>query len=367
MNIKLKIATILPYKENYTYSKAQAAAIWVFDFYKYSKYKKDNFIYGNTDTKDYLTSNYINIKIKNIKSKFSSSTSEYCNNFLKNIHKSNFDIIEIHNRPLVFTYLNTKIDCKFMIYFHNDPLSMKGSKSTKERIKLLNDADKIIFVSQWVQKRFFENIDRKLINKTEIVYPSVHRVKKIIKKKKIITFVGKLNRSKGYDIYGQAVVKILNEFKDWNAFSIGDESRKRPLIVHDRHSELGFLKYNNVLSFLSKSEIAVVPSRWEEPFGRTALESSSRACATIISNRGGLPETTDHCIILKRLTSTELYTQIKKLILNPKLRKKMQLDGFINVKHQIKENAKFIDSIRSSLFQQFNLNFIKNKLRIINI
>ena len=49
-----KIATILPYKENYTFSKAQAAAIWVNDFFKYSKFRKNNFIFGNTDTKDYL-------------------------------------------------------------------------------------------------------------------------------------------------------------------------------------------------------------------------------------------------------------------------------------------------------------------------
>jgi glycosyltransferase involved in cell wall biosynthesis len=363
----LKIATLLPYKENYTYSKAQAAAIWVYDFYKYSINKKNNYIYGNTETKDYLTQNYININIKNIKSKFKSSTIEYCKNFLKIIKKSNFDIIEIHNRPLVFTFLKENIDCKFIIYFHNDPLSMKGSKSTQERIKLLNNADKIIFVSKWVQKRFFENIDMKLINKTEIVYPSVHKSNKVKKKNKTITFVGKLNRSKGYDIYEHAIIRILNEFKDWKAFSIGDESRTRPVISHKRHFELGFLKYKNVLSFLAKSEIAVVPSRWEEPFGRTALESSSRACATIISNKGGLPETTDHCVILKNLTSNELYIQIKRLIKNDKFRKKIQMDGFLNVKHQIKENAKFIDSIRSSLFQQFNLNFIKNKLRIINI
>ena len=31
----MKIATILPYKENYTFSKAQAAAIWVSDFLDY--------------------------------------------------------------------------------------------------------------------------------------------------------------------------------------------------------------------------------------------------------------------------------------------------------------------------------------------
>ena len=41
----MKIATILPYKENYTVSKAQAAAIWVRDFYKFSKYKNERLPY----------------------------------------------------------------------------------------------------------------------------------------------------------------------------------------------------------------------------------------------------------------------------------------------------------------------------------
>ena len=63
----MKIATILPYKENYTYSNAQAAAIWVSDFFKFSKYKKTNFIFGNTKTNDFLTKNYININISNLK------------------------------------------------------------------------------------------------------------------------------------------------------------------------------------------------------------------------------------------------------------------------------------------------------------
>ena len=118
---------------------------------------------------------------------------------------------------------------------------------------------------------------------------------------------------------------------------------------------------------MNTSEIAVIPSRWEEPFGRTALESSSRACATIISNRGGLPETTDHCIILKKLSSKELYNEIKDLIIKVKKRRKLQSDGFYNVKHLIKDNSKYIDQIRQGIVQKFNLNFIRNKLRIINI
>ena len=367
MKNKLIIATILPYKENYTVSNAQAAAIWVCDFYKYSKYKKDNYIFGSTENKDYLTKNYVNIKINNIKSKFSSSTIEYCNSIILKAKKFNFDIIEIHNRPLVFTYLNNMLNSNYILYFHNDPLSMKGSKTVAERLNLLDNISKIIFVSKWVQNRFFEGVDQKLLNKTEVVYPSIHKEKKIVKKIKQITFVGKLNESKGYDIYKDAITKILNEFKDWSAYSIGDEKRKRPIINHKRHHELGFLKHKEVLSFLSKSEIAVVPSRWEEPFGRTALESSSRACATIISNKGGLPETTDHCIILKRLNAKELYIEIKKLIIDKRYRKNIQINGFKNVKHLTKVNSKFIDDIRFQTIHKFNLNFIRNKLRIINI
>jgi len=362
-----KIATILPYKENYTLSKAQAAAIWVNDFFKYSTYRKNNFIFGNTDTKDYLTKNYINVNLNKKSSKFSSTTNEYCDNFIKINYKYNFDIIEIHNRPLVFNYLKSKINKKFILYFHNDPMSMKGSKTITERISLINNVDKIIFVSRWVQNRFFNGIDKKLIDKTEVVYPSIHKEKKLLKKNKNIIFVGKLNESKGYDIYKDAIIKILNEFKNWKAFSIGDESRKRPHINHVRHTEVGFLKHKKVLNFLNKSEIAVVPSRWEEPFGRTALESSSRACATIISNRGGLPETTDHCIILKKLSSNELYFEIRRLILNNKLRIKIQKGGYNNVKHITKNNSRLIDDIRDKLIHNFNLNFIRNKLRIVNI
>ena len=363
----MKIATILPYKENYTVSRAQAAAIWVSDFYKLSKYKKENFIYGNTKGKDFLTNNYKNVKLKTLNSKIFSTTNEYCNAFIKINNKKNFDIVEVHNRPLVFNFLKKKLSCKFILYFHNDPLTMKGSITVKERKNLLENCDKIIFISKWVKGRFFKGLSKKLNNKTNIVYHSIDKQKKLLKKKKHITFVGKLNESKGYDIYREAIIRILNKHKDWKAFSIGDESRKRPIIKHNLHNELGFLKHNKVLSFLETTEIAVVPSRWEEPFGRTALEASSRGCATIVSNRGGLPETTDHSIVLKRLSYRELYKKIDQLIKNKDLRKKIQLKSFKNVKHLIKDNTIILDNIRKEIFSEYKINYLTNKLRIINI
>ena len=363
----IKILTILPYKENYTKSKAQAAAIWVYDFLKFSRFKKNTLVIGSTKGKNYLSKNYLNINIDNLGSKFSSSTIRYCNKIIKKIDDIKYDLIEIHNRPLVFEYLKKNINKKYILYFHNDPLSMKGSTSKKERLNLLNRVDKIIFVSKWVQKRFFLSLDQKLINKTEVVYPSINKIKIFPKKKKWITFVGKLNSSKGYDIYKGAILKILDEFKDWTALSIGDESRDRPHIEHKSHKEIGFKTHKSVLNILSKTQIAVVPSRWEEPFGRTALESGSRGCATIISNRGGLPETVNHSIKLDKLDFNNLYKKIKYLIKNKKVRQKIQKNSFKDVLHIVKENSNLIDNIRESLFFKVNLNLKKSNLRIINI
>ena len=363
---KIKIATILPYKENYTLKKASAASLWVAEFFKNSKFKKNNFIFGHTKFKDYITKNYINIELKNIKSKLKSTTKEYCDKLIFKIQNKNFEIIEIHNSPLIFHNLRKKIKSNYIIYFHNDPLSMNGSKSIKERLDILENVEKIIFVSEWVQKRFFLDLDEKLKTKTEIVYPSVNKYK-FLKKKKYITFVGKLNESKGYDLFQKSIIKILNEFPNWEAFSVGDEDRRKIFIKHKNHKELGFINHKKVLNLLSKTEIAVVPSKWEEPFGRTALEASSRGCATIISNKGGLPETTDHAILIKDLNYVSLYKEIKKLIINSNLRKKTQTDSYRNIKHLIKKNTRVIDQIREECVPIYNLNFNKKKLKILNI
>ena len=197
---------------------------------------------------------------------------------------------------------------------------MSGSKTISERLFLLRNVEKIIFVSEWVKNRFFLDIDLKLTDKVEVIYPSINK-QKATKKYKYITFVGRLNHSKGYDIFQKSIKKILDEFPNWKAFSVGDEERRTIYINHNQHKELGFLNHKKTLNILNKSEIAVVPSRWEEPFGRTALEASSNGCATIISNKGGLIETTDHAIILKNLDHKNLYKEIKKLILNNKKRK----------------------------------------------
>ena len=139
---------------------------------------------------------------------------------------------------------------------------------SEERKYLLKNCEKIIFNSHWSKKRFLQSISHSVVNfeKLLVIYQSAAKSKTDISKKyKWITFVGKLNRSKGYDIFGKALIKILNKYKNWTGIVIGDEQRDKIYFYHERLKILGFLPHYKVLNVLKKTSIAVACSRWNEP------------------------------------------------------------------------------------------------------
>ncbi len=368
----MKISILLPYKENFSPNYPGAVSLFVNDTLKLSRYKKITKVYGNTNYKKKFLKNYKNIRLKKLF--FGSQSENYMDEFIKLEKLQPSNIIEIHNRPHYLKYLiNEGIKSKFVLYFHNDPLTMTGSKSLSERKYLTNICEKIIFNSLWSKKRFLENISSGSINseKLIVIFQSASKNKvNIKKKKKWITFVGKLNRSKGYDIFGTSVLKILKKYKDWQAIVIGDEQRDKITFNHPRIKNLGFLEHKKVINIFKKSSIAVACSRWNEPFGRTSLEGSANSCAVIISNRGGLPETVTNAVILKKLNQIELTKKIDLLIKNKKLRLEYQKLSHKNFYLTHNNSSKAIDNYRKEiLFSSSKINFFnKNeKLRIVHV
>ena len=194
----MKISVLLPYKENFASNYAGAVSLFVKDTIRHSKFYDTSFVFGSMPYKNAFLRNYINIDLK--KTFISSNSKNYVNQFLTKEKKINSDIIEIHNRPNYIQYLKNVENKKIILYFHNDPISMNGSKNVKDRIFLLNNIDKILFNSEWSQERFFIGISNKklLKQKTSVCYQSTDKVKiNFSKKKRLISFVGKLNSAKG--------------------------------------------------------------------------------------------------------------------------------------------------------------------------
>ena len=51
----MKIATILPYKENYSINGAGAVALWVSEFIRDSVNKNSTYIFGSTENQNFLS------------------------------------------------------------------------------------------------------------------------------------------------------------------------------------------------------------------------------------------------------------------------------------------------------------------------
>ena len=357
----MKISILLPFKENYSPNYAGAVSLFVNDTLNESKYKDSINVFGNTSYKKFLSKNYTNIQFK--KKLFSSTNKLYVENFIKVENKINSDLIEVYNRPSYIFLIRKNYHKLLFLFFHNDPLQMNGSRSVQDRIKLLNNVDKIIFNSEWCRQRFFHSFNdiSKYLNKTELCYQSTSKIKiDFNKKKKIISFVGKLNKAKGYDIFGQTIIKILDKYPDWSSSVFGDEPREKLNFSHKNLNLFGFKKNEYILNYLKKVSISIVCSRWEEPFGRTSLEASSRGAAVIISKRGGLPETSSVAIRLKELSSESLFKEIEKLIKNKKKLLSLQKESYRKFKLTHKYVSKILDKIRDQLL-------IKEKISLFNI
>ena len=357
----MNISILLPYKENFVTNKAGAVSLFVNDITKNSVYQKTTKIFGNTVYKKFLSNDYINLKFD--KKIFLGSNNQYVKSFINYKETLNSDLIEVHNRPKYINIIRKNFQNRLFLYFHNDPLQMNGSKTIAERIDLLNRVDKIIFNSEWSRSRFFINLDNKQYHtkKTYVCFQSSSEVKINFKKKEnIITFVGKLNRAKGYDLFGNAIIKILDKYTNWKSNVYGDEPREVHIFKHKNLKIFGFKNNNFILNDLKKTSISVICSRWEEPFGRTSLEAASRGSAVIISNRGGLPETASDAIKLKTLNSENIFKEIEALILNKKRLLSLQKKNYQNFILTHSYVAKILDKLR-------DIGYYDKSIKLFNI
>ncbi len=359
----LKSAIILPLKESFSDNDFGAVSIWVNYYLKNSKKSKD-FIFCRKLKK---TSKYLNKKVLPIKLKNKFYTNQtYIKNISQEIKKKKISIVEIHNRPeYAFYLIKNNPEIKINIIFHNDPNTIRLSNKPDHKLFLLNNCNKVIFVSNWVKNRYFYNLENKHKNNTEVIYNFVKPIKKFPAKEKLLVFSGKLNKSKGFGIFGNAIIKILNKYPDWKALVFGNEQREIFNFKHDRLKINNWISHKDLLKVYEKSSISIVNPTWEEPFGRTALESASRGCAVITSKSGGLSETFKNNLVLKKNNTSELIKCISKLINNKNFLKTIQKQNFNNLIHKPSKSVLALDKLRNKPYFSKKIN--PKSLKILHI
>ena len=127
----------------------------------------------------------------------------------------------------------------------------------------------------------------------EIWRPETSRAKEIL-------IVGRAAPEKGVLEAVRAAAEVLRQFPEWKVRCILSESVRHPdyfVLIKETASafpeQMTIMQnqtYDVVKQAYERAAIAMVLSRWDEPFGRTALEAHAGGAALISSGTGGLAE-----------------------------------------------------------------------------
>lgn len=223
------------------------------------------------------------------------------------LRRENPAIIEVHNRPGIAMMLARWFPhIPVSLLLNNDPIAMSGSHSVTARLHLLRRLKLVMTSSGYLRDRFMQGIDPAApgIRPVELLMNclDIAEVPPPVQREKLILFAGRVVADKGPDSFIQACAEALESLEGWRAEIIGADGMGpngreteylrgiRAMSIASGVRMTGYRDHPLVLAAMSRAGIVIVPSRWNEPFGLTALEALACGAPLLVSSRGGLPE-----------------------------------------------------------------------------
>lgn len=202
-----------------------------------------------------------------------------------------------YNIPIVHTLRDYYLLCVKSTMFKNNKTCSKQCLlckiSTLPKKKLSSAVTAIIGISQFILDIHIKNGYFTKSPIQEVIFNSVPQKQNItnnINKEKVIGYIGRIHPSKGIEILLECFLQIKN--LQYKLYIAGDKTTEYAQFLQKKykHPHIQFLGLQNSEEFLSKISLLVVPSVWNEPFGRVIVEAFNSHCPVITSNRGGMPE-----------------------------------------------------------------------------
>jgi glycosyltransferase involved in cell wall biosynthesis len=215
-------------------------------------------------------------------------------------------LVEVHNRPTLALFL-ARLRIPVVLVLHNDPRGMRAARTPAARARLLGRLSGVACISGWVRGKLLEGVGDGALARKACVIPNGLDLDAAPPpagdREKLILFVGRITADKGFDSFVRACALALPHLPGWRAEAIGGDRLRAggpettPFIRRIRPEAeaagilmRGFQDNARTLAAMSRAAMLVMPSRWEEPFGRVAQEAQLAGAVLVASRRGGLPE-----------------------------------------------------------------------------
>ncbi|MDE5412668.1 glycosyltransferase family 4 protein [Alkalihalobacterium chitinilyticum] len=239
--------------------------------------------------------------------------------------KSQFDIIQVFNRPkALLHYKEVAPKSKFILSLHNDV--MREEKISMDLgNKVVKACDHIFTISEFIKGKVINRFPEAQ-EKTTVAYSGVnidefsplwashiqpirqhYRQKYGVENKKVILFAGRLCKSKGPHLLIQSMKNLLKIHPDTVLVIAGGKWFSDNSINHyvhylhqlakplkDKVIFTRFIPAQEIPKFFLIADLFVCSSQWEEPLARVHYEAMAAGLPIITTNRGGNPEVITH-------------------------------------------------------------------------
>jgi len=251
-------------------------------------------------------------------------------------------LIEVHNRPELALWLARRFPVAPVILFlNNDPQEMRSARTAAERATLLRTLARVATSSCYLRRRLLEGIAQPAA--PAVVLPNPIDLAELPPpgaRQPLILWAGRVTHEKGPDAFVAACAAALVHLPGWRAELIGadrfridspDTAFVRSVRTAAERAGIrmpGYQGREYVLEAMGRAAIAVVPSRWQEPFGLVALEALASGAALVCSGRGGLRDVAGEAALYADPDDTEaLATAIRTLADDPARRSALAQAG----------------------------------------
>ncbi len=360
------ILIVLPPKEHFSPQRVGAVGLCVQDFVRHSCYQHNTLVIGSDAEGGFDGVAYQSVKCR--KYGMLSHGLAYFWAVLRFVKTYGATLVEVHNRPrlAMMLFYGSKAVSQIALHLHNDPQEMAMARTAQQRSVLLSHMAIVYCVSDYIRSRLLEGVPEEYHVKAVVVHNGLE-IPPVMstQREKIIMFAGRLAQTKGGLEFAKALTQVLPQLDGWRGLVVGADRHAPSVSMNAYERELyttlealgdkvqmaGFMPHAEVMKAYDRAAIAVVPSQWHEPFGRTALEAMAHGAALIATASGGLMEVMgDAGVGIDPPSAETIAEAILRLVRDDVFRARIAQAGYVQAQtFEIAKVTKLLDDARQNL------------------